>query len=147
MAFFRSLLLTCLFTLVPLFIISCYENDPRPEKTELLAGSNTHGKTWRIIEIEVALGTLAPKDCIADNLNTYFPGGRHEVQEGLLKCNQNDDPASIGSWTLNDEQNILSIVIGDSIQHWSVDHLDHQNLQISSQFPDGLRTYSLYSSK
>ncbi|MEQ9405915.1 MAG: hypothetical protein RIM99_20150 [Cyclobacteriaceae bacterium] len=132
--------------ILPLLILfcSCYENTPEPaNKPYLIAGNSEFGKTWSISQIEVELGTLTPRPCVTDNFITYFPNGNYEINEGASKCTPNDPPAVVGSWSMNTEQTLVSVTIGDSIQNWVIESIDNNNHRITSQFREGERTYVL----
>lgn len=142
MAFFRSLLLPLL-----VLIAGCSTPGPEPSNLELLAGSDSFGKTYQINRIELELGTLIPRTCVTDNFITYFPSGRYEINEGATKCDPDAQPAVTGNWSLNERTQLLTVTINDSIQFWAVESLNERSHSITSTFREGDRTYSLNSSK
>ena len=138
-AFVLLIFLVCLF-----FMMSCTgDGNPALSNTQLLAGVDDTGKTWRITGIETDLGTVDPFDCVSDNNITYFPNGRYEVNEGASKCDPSDPVAFIGDWDFSSQENQLSVVVGDSARIWVIVELREQIHRIESSFPDGQRTYVL----
>lgn len=122
---------------------ACYEeNDSVPSTVQLLAGNDAFGKGWKITGIEVSgLGKLSPFDCTADNNIIYYPNGRHEVSEGYEKCDPNDPPAYVGSWSFNSPKDSLFITLGDSVRSWYVDALTQTSMRLTSRFDSDKRTY------
>ncbi len=126
------------------FLMSCQEQSPEPvTPADLLTGQSESGKTWRIILIEVELGSINPFECVSDNPITYFPNGRYEVNEGYKKCNPKDPPSYLGDWRFGLGRNQILVSLGDSTRLWNIVELDHNIQRISSRFPDGERTYVL----
>ncbi|GAB4244224.1 MAG: hypothetical protein Tsb0034_22370 [Ekhidna sp.] len=146
MAFFKSILLLGRVLFIGIMLSNCSYSDPKPDQSTLISGDDEFGKTWQINQIEVALGTLNPKPCLVDNYVTYFPSGRYEVSEGATKCDPNDAPGIVGTWALSDSGEILTVSLGDSVQRWEVESITETKHVISSQFKDGIRTYSFHSS-
>lgn len=145
MAFLRLTLIP-LAPLVFLMYLGCSYDEPRPDRTELIAGSNSFGKTWQISNIQVELGTITPHRCVTDNYVTYYPSGRYEVNEGATKCDPSDPPALVGTWVLDDSGETLIISIDGAFQYWNIESLSSESLNITTQFEEGYRTYSFYSS-
>ena len=107
-----------------------------------LTNNDDFGKTWQIVDIEIDLGVLVPHSCVSDNNFTYYPDGRYEVNEGVSKCNPNDPPAWVGTWFLNENQNTMTIVLGDSIRTWDVESIGESTHRLSSFFNNDLRIYT-----
>lgn len=127
-----------------LVAFACYQHTPEPVTNQsLIAGTDAFGKTWRIVQIEVELGTLVPRTCLTDNFITYFPNGNYEINEGATKCNPSDPPAVVGTWEMNSSETEIFVTIGDSLQVWNLEAIDQQNQRISSEFTEGSRTYVL----
>ncbi len=123
---------------------ACNENSPEPlDRSALISGTDAFGKTWGISGIEVPLGTVTPKSCVADNLITYYPNGNYEVITGRDKCDPSEAPALIGTREMNADETRLFVQIEDSTQAWDIERLTASNQEISSLFPDGTRIYSL----
>ncbi len=143
MKYFKTFIL--LFVLFCLFfLLSCQDgDDPSLSNTELLAGTTTSGKTWRIDKIETEIGTVDPFECVSDNNITYFPDGRYEVNEGARKCNPTDPAAFEGTWRFSSQENQISVTIGDSIRIWLIIQLEDKVHRIESDFSDGERIYVL----
>lgn len=135
-----------LLFLTPFLFTSCEHEYPNSRSTrELISGSNEFGKTYQVSHIEIEIGTVTPHPCVTDNFVTYFPSGRYEVNEGATKCDPNDPPALIGSWSLNRNETLLFIEIDNEEQVWEIDFVGNVSHEITSNFREGLRTY-FYSS-
>ncbi len=140
MVYFRLLILSLIL------FSSCELNEPKPVgREELIAGTSNFGKTWQINQIEVELGALTPKRCITDNFITYFPNSRYEMNEGATKCESSDPPAISGNWIIEDDETLI-ITFSDSVQVWDIESLVENQQIISSEFEEGSRTYTLFSS-
>ncbi len=128
-----------------LSLLSCGDDGPDLEtSTDLLAGQTDDGKIWRIISIELdGLGTIDPFECLQDNNITYYPNGRYEVNEGTTKCNPNDPPGLQGSWSLDEANAELTVIIGDSSMMWEVEQLTENYHRLNGPFDGGNRTYVL----
>lgn len=132
--------------LLPILVLlsSCYHSDPEPnDRPFLISGNDEFGKTWRISQIEIELGTLVPKTCVTDNFITYFPNGNYEINEGATKCDPNDPPAIVGTWEMNSFETKIFVTIEDSLQVWTIESVDRATHRISSEFQEGDRIYSL----
>ncbi len=143
MAFLRLTLIGLIFLLT-----RCSSDEPRTDRRiELIAGNDSFGKTWQIDRIEIEIGTVLPHRCVTDNFITYFPSGRYEINEGASKCNPEDPPGKQGTWFLNDDENVLTVQVGDSTQLWNINFLSSDSHSITGSFKEGSRTYELVLSK
>lgn len=141
MAFlFRIALLSSLIAMM-----SCHSGIPEDSitKSELLAGTNSFGKTYRIDDIEIFLGDLTIKSCIADNFITYYPDGRYEMGEGATKCHPDDPRAVEGYWELIASDRKILLDLGDSTITWDIDQLNESRHEIGADFTEGYRLYTL----
>ena len=137
MAFLRLIPFTFLF-------VACVQEDPKPDsRAELFAGSDQYGKTWQITSIDVDFGTVTPNSCVTDNFITYYPNGNYEINEGATKCNPNDPPGEMGTWTLSNDESQLTTTVGDSTQVWVIDETLSDAHRITSTFSDVSLTYTL----
>lgn len=138
--------------ITPLFLLillsSCYQDyHPKPLSTEeLIAGFDEFGKTYQVNHITIEIGTVTPHSCVTDNFITYFPNGRYEINEGASKCSPSDPPALTGHWNLNRSETLLIVEIGNTIQTWEIESIGDASHAITSDFKEGLRTYTYYSS-
>ncbi len=137
--------------ITPLFFVlllsSCYQEHPTPTNTyELIAGVNEFGKTYQVNHITIEIGTVTPHRCVTDNFITYYPDGRYEINEGATKCDPNDDPAVTGFWSINRSETLLTVEIGDSTQVWEIESIKNSSHEVTSNFREGLRTYTFISS-
>ncbi|WP_462248392.1 hypothetical protein [Ekhidna sp.] len=131
-------------TLLSLIILSCSESSPRPSnRSDLFSGTDSFGKTWQILEIEIELGTLRPNSCVLDNFITYYPNGVYEVREGATKCDPNDPPSMTGQWYLDDSEETLFVIINGDTQVWDIEETQTDSHRITSNFIEGNRTYKL----
>ncbi|MEM6643618.1 MAG: hypothetical protein AAF616_11620 [Bacteroidota bacterium] len=138
---------TTLLLLLLCFFASCEPEDPEdPSLSEMLAGTDVR-KGWKITSIEsIGIGTKGPpRACVEDNLIFYYVDGRYVVSEGQNLCNASDQQSIEGTWALiNDE--FIRVEIGDSLQIWTIESLNNQQKELSSNFIEGSRIYSLTSS-
>ncbi|MEO9869578.1 hypothetical protein [Ekhidna sp.] len=140
MAFLRLIIIGILLT-------SCHEEPNRVNRTDLIAGSDSFGKTWQVSHIDIEIGTVTPFRCVTDNYITYFPNGKYEINEGSSKCDPNDPPAVSGVWFMNETQEQLIVELGDSIQMWRIESMESDSHEITSLFKEGSRTYTFISSR
>lgn len=145
MAFLRLLIIIPLFSLV-LLIDSCSYEEPAPDRTTMIAGQDTYGKTWQINNIQAEFGTVTPFQCVTDNFVTYYPNGRYEINEGATKCDPSDPPAMVGTWEFDRSGDFLILIVDNVEQRWEIESLSSSSLSISTQFAEGYRTYSFHSS-
>lgn len=132
------------FLILVTALSSCTDDDAATlDRASLIAGSDAFGKTWSIVGIEVPLGTISPKSCVADNLIVYYPNGNYEVITGRDKCDPLEPIGLTGTWALDNDETTLFIQIDDSTRAWTIENLGNNNQEISSEFTDGKRTYSL----
>ncbi|MFK7951747.1 MAG: hypothetical protein AB8B73_02800 [Ekhidna sp.] len=137
--------------IIPFFLLillsSCYQDSPTILSTpQLIAGVDEFGKTYQVNQITIELGTLRPNDCVTDNFITYFPNGRYEINEGATKCHPNDVPAVTGFWSIDRSESFLTVEIGDSTQIWVIERIENTVHEVTSDFREGLRTYTMLSS-
>ncbi len=124
MRIYRAIILLCTIFFL-LLMVSCIEADEAaPTREELLAGSDTQGRSYYISAVELAQedfsGELILNECVTDNTFVYYPNGRYEENEGRTKCDPSDPPGVVGSWIISDNGRELHVTIDRETTTWEI---------------------------
>lgn len=133
----------CLF-----FLVSCSkEQEALPTRSALLAGDTEQGRSYFITSAEVDLvdvnGTLILLECVIDNTISYYPDGRYEENEGRSKCDSEDPPGLVGTWTFINGETQLSITLDGSEEIWEVVSITDQGHRLTKNSDNGEVTFVL----
>ena len=144
-------LLIAIFTLSVLSACK-KDDDAKPaSKADLLA--NGAGKKWKttsIIEKYTGGGRTVEDDvfsdldeCDKDDLTILFANKKAESREGATKCNTNDsDLIAEGTWTLNSDETLLTVVAGTSALNYTIKELTASKLVVEYKETDSGITYT-----
>lgn len=129
-------------------LVSCSEeNEPVPTRTDLLAGAGVDGRSYFINSAEVDLadlnGTLILDECITDNTIIYYPNGRYEENEGRSKCDAEDLPGIVGSWTLINNESQLSVSYDNETEVWDILSINDNGHRLTRATEQGELTFVL----
>lgn len=128
--------------------IACTEDEyTNISTTNLLAGSSSQGRSYFISSAEIDLrdvnGTLILERCVTDNTIIYYPNGRYEENEGRTKCNVNDPPGSVGTWTLLNNDTQVSIRVNGVTELWDIVSVNNSSHRLTRSTNDGEVTFVL----
>jgi len=128
-----------------ILISSCGSDSTNEILTGKIAGNSLVGKSWSLSNIEIDLGLVTPKACVADNNFTYFESGRYEVNEGATKCSAEAPPGLVGNWFIDDNDTEIIIQIGDSTRTWTIIEVENSIHRLASNFDGDTRIYTFKS--
>lgn len=136
-------LISCFF----ITLVSCIEDNERVSTADLLSSVNDTGRSYYISTAEIDLadvnGILILDECVTDNTIIYYPNGRYEENEGRTKCNIDDPPGQIGSWSLINNDSQLFIQFGDVTQTWNIIDVDNNGHRLTRSTGEGEVTFVL----
>lgn len=138
------------FCLLGLMLTSgCIEEPLNVQFTtsELIAGEEEEGRSYFIHSAEISLfnlnGTLELDECVTDNTIIYYPGGRYEENEGRTKCELENPPGILGTWSVTNRETELSIVIDSDEEVWRLENVTSQGHTLTRTATDGEVTFVL----
>lgn len=143
-----------LIAIFSLFTLASCDKDKDPKaksKADLL--SSSAGKKWKttsIIEKYTGGGRTVEDDvftdmddCNKDDVTILFANKKAELREGATKCNTNDsDLISEGTWTLNSDETLLTVVAGTSALNYTIKELTASKLVVEYKETDSGITYT-----
>ena len=123
-------------------MVSCIDTaEAIPTREELLAGSEDDGRSYYISSVDIAqedfTGSLVLNECVTDNTRVYYPDGRYEENEGRTKCNPNDPPGTVGTWSLSEDGRELYVTVGRETTVWEVLSITDDGHEIVRPSTDG----------
>jgi hypothetical protein len=113
---FNLLIATLLFTLLLFSCEKAEEEEVNIPLSTLLTG--TESKTWVMTAYTYNESDhfKGAKECVTDNLYTFYINGTFEVKEGATKCNEeSDDLVREGTWSINEAKEEFTMQVTSKI--------------------------------
>lgn len=92
--------------------------------------STEGGKEWQTLKLvkDTVDITENINPCTKDNIHKFYIDRTYELLEGDTACNPDDTLSVMGSWSMNDVQTILEIIIGNDTSEYIIRELENGKL-------------------
>lgn len=78
-------------------------------------------------------------DCSKDDRTTFNSDGTTTTDEGPTKCDPNDPQTTTGSWSLNEDQSIITV----DQEEWNIVSVTTTGIEVNQSFVENDTTYTM----
>jgi Lipocalin-like domain len=137
-----------LLGLLAINLLSCKDDDAKPDKTKVLTGGN-----WKLTALTSDpafdwFGTQVTNiyaqlpACVKDDLTVFKSSGTVNFDEGPSKCDPNDPQTTSGTWAFNTDETILSVTTDGDTESWNIEELKNDTFKAHYEITQEGLTYT-----